>query len=106
MCTIKGRHAIEAYTLISVEHGADEEVLEGLMEIDEIKEASLVYGEYDVHCKIEVFDMDKLREVIGKIRALKVRTTETLIAYERASERVKSLSNRRIKQQAHARNRG
>lgn len=97
--------SIEAYTLISVEHGADEEVLDGLMKIDEVKEASLVYGEYDVHCKIEVVDMDKLREVIGKIRTLKVRTTETLIAYERASERVKRLSNRRRKQLRDARTR-
>ena len=102
MSTMK---SIEAYMLISVEHGADEEVLDDLMKIDGVKEASLVYGEFDVHCKIEVVDMDKLREVIRKIRALKVRTTETLIAYERASERVKRLSNRRRKQMRHARTR-
>jgi len=96
---------IEAYVLISVEHGAEEEVLDGLIKIDEIKGASLVYGEYDVHCKIEVADMDKLREVTRKIRKLKVRTTETLIAYERASIRVERLSNRRRKQMRHARTR-
>jgi len=90
--------SIEAYTLISVEHGADEEVLDGLMELDGVTEASLVYGEYDVHCKIEVDNMEKLREVIGKIRTLRVRTTETLVAYERASERVERLSNRRRRQ--------
>ena len=90
--------SIKAYTLISVEHGADEEVLDGLTKIDGVKEASLVYGEYDIHCRIEVADMDKLREVIAMIRTLKVRTTETLITFKRASERVKRLSNRRLRQ--------
>ena len=102
MSTIK---SIEAYVLVSVEHGADEEVLDGLIKIDGLKEASLVYGEYDLHCKIEVADMDALGEVIRTIRTFKVRTTETLIAYERGSERVKRLSNRQRRQLHRARTR-
>ena len=86
-----------------VEPGADEEVLKDLIKFGGVTEASLVYGEYDIHCKIEVDNMDKLKKLVAKIRKLKVRTTETLIAYERASERVKRLSNRRRKQMRHAR---
>ena len=88
---------IEAYILISVEHGADEEVLDDLMKIRGITESSLVYGEYDIHCKIEVDNMDILEKIIEKIRKLKIRTTETLIAYGRP-KRVKRLTNRHHKQ--------
>jgi DNA-binding Lrp family transcriptional regulator len=85
---------VEAYGLIVVDHGADEEVLQALMKIDGVTESSLVYGEFDIHCKIEVENMDKLKEVISKIRKLKVITTETLIAYERISKRTRRLTNR------------
>ena len=80
--------------LISTELGAEDEVLDGLMQIDDVKDASLVYGKYDIHCRIEVADMNKLRGVTMKIRKLNVRTTETLIAFMKAP-RVEKLSNRR-----------
>ena len=79
---------VEAFMLIVVERGAEEEVLRGLVEIEGVSESSLVYGEFDIHCKIEVESMAKLREVITRIRELRVATTETLIAYERRSSRL------------------
>ena len=94
---------LEAYVLIVAEHGTDEEVLNNLIKLRGVTEASLVYGEYDIHCKIKVGNMHKLREVIEKIRKLKVITTETLIAYERASKRVRRLTNRHHKKLWHAR---
>ena len=96
---------VEAYGLIVAEHGADDEVLKALMEIDGVTEASLVYGEFDIHCKIEVENMNKLKEVISKIRKLKVITTETLIAYERISKRISRLTNRHSKKMHHNRTR-
>ena len=92
----KGK-GIETYTLIVVEHGADEEVLHDLMKLEGISESSLVYGKYDIHCKIKVDSMDQLNQVIEKIRKLKIITTETLIAYERASKRVRRLRNNHIR---------
>ncbi len=71
-----------AYVMMSVETGTDERVLNELMKIEGIKEACLVYGIYDVVGKIEVESMDKLREIIQAIRQLRVRTTQTLIAYK------------------------
>jgi DNA-binding Lrp family transcriptional regulator len=94
------RKGIEAYELIVAEHGADDEVLQELMNIEGVTESSLVYGEFDIHCKIEVENMDKLKEVIAKIRKLKVITTETLIAYER---RISRISNRLAKKMHHNR---
>ena len=96
---------IVAYELIVAEHGADDEVLKALMKIEGVTESSLVYGEFDVHCKIEVENMTKLKEVIAKIRKLKVITTETLIAYERISKRISRITNRLHKQMHHNRTR-
>jgi len=97
------RKGLEAYTLIVVEHGADEEVLRDLMKLEGIAESSLVYGKYDIHCKIKVENMDQLKQVIAKIRKLKIMTTETFIAYERASKRVRRLSNSHIRKLGHTR---
>ena len=96
---------VEAYGLIVAEHGTDDEVLLALMKIEGVTESSLVYGEFDIHCKIEVENMTKLKEVINKIRKLKIITTETLIAYERISKRESRISNRLSKQMHHNRTR-
>ena len=96
---------VEAYVLIVAEHSADEEVLQALIKIEGVKEASLVYGEFDIHCKIEVENMTKLKEVIAKIRKLKVITTETLIAYETIPKRTSRLTNRHYKKMHHNRTR-
>jgi DNA-binding Lrp family transcriptional regulator len=86
---------VVAYVLIRVVHGANEEVLEALGQLEEVTESSMVFGEFDIHCKIEVDDMHKLAEVVEKIRKLKVITTETLITHKK---RIKRLSNRRHKE--------
>ena len=96
---------VEAYELIVAEHGADDEVLKAIMKIEGVTEASLVYGEFDIHCKIEVENMVKLKEVIAEIRKLKIITTETLIAYERISKRISRITNRHSKQMHHNRTR-
>ena len=88
--------SVLAYSLISVEHGADEEVLANLIELDGVTEVSLVYGEYDIHCRIEVETMDQLRQVIANIRKMRVRTSETLITYEKIQKRVRRLTNGRL----------
>ena len=83
---------VVAYVLIRVIHGANEEVFEALRQIEEITESSMVFGEFDIHCKVEVDDLNQLAEVVGKIRELEVMTTETLVTHKK---RIKRLSNRR-----------
>ena len=89
--------------LIVVEHGADEEVLHDLTKIEGITESSLVYGEYDIHCKLNVESMEKLREVHDKVRKLRILTSETLIAYEKAPRRVERVTNRHLRKMGHNR---
>ena len=73
-----------AYVLVSTEIGAEKEVLEKLRNIPEVKEAYIVYGVYDIVVKVDIGDVDKLKDIITtRIRRLdKVRSTLTMIAVE------------------------
>ena len=94
---------VEAYMLIVVEHGAKHEVLEALMKFEGIIESSLVYGEFDIHCKLLVESMEELREVHDKVRKLRILTSETLIAYERAPRKERRVRNNMVRKLGHKR---
>lgn len=70
-----------AFVLINAEIGAESEVLKGLKDIQEVKEAHMVYGVYDIIARIETETMQELKDIISwKIRRLdKVRSTLTMI---------------------------
>jgi DNA-binding Lrp family transcriptional regulator len=70
-----------AFVLINAEIGAESEVLKGLKDIHEVKEAHMVYGVYDIIARIETGTMQELKDIISwKIRRLdKVRSTLTMI---------------------------
>ncbi len=74
----------QAFVLINVESGAEEEVVAQLKKIDGVVEAYYSYGVYDIITKINAESMEKLKEMVThKIRALaKVRSTLTLIMME------------------------
>ncbi|RLE50513.1 MAG: Lrp/AsnC family transcriptional regulator [Candidatus Methanomethylicota archaeon] len=73
-----------AFVLINVEVGTEKEVLEKIKQIEEVKEAYMVYGTYDIIARLEAENLDKLREVVTKkIRQLdKVNSTMTMIVME------------------------
>ncbi len=70
-----------AYILISIEIGAEGEVLKSLKPVSEIKEAHLVYGVYDIIARVETETMQELKDTVSwKIRRIdKVRSTLTMI---------------------------
>ncbi|MCI4396286.1 MAG: Lrp/AsnC family transcriptional regulator [Desulfurococcales archaeon] len=73
-----------AIVLINAEIGSEEEVFNEVTKVNEVTEAYVVYGVYDVIIKIEADTMDKLKEIIAsQIRKLpKVRSTLTMIIVE------------------------
>ncbi|HEW64145.1 Lrp/AsnC family transcriptional regulator [Fervidicoccus fontis] len=73
-----------AIVLINAEIGSEEEVFNDITKINEVIEAYVVYGVYDVIAKVEADTMDKLKEIIAShIRKLpKVRSTLTMIVVE------------------------
>ena len=75
-----------AFVLINAEIGGETEVIDALRKINNVKDAYLVYGVYDIIAKAEAETMEKLKEIITwKIRRLdKVRSTLTMIVMEEA----------------------
>lgn len=75
-----GQNVSQAYVVIHCDKGEEYNVLKNLSKIPDIKEADVVFGYYDVLCKIESNDHKELEKIITKhIRDLPhVRTTMTL----------------------------
>ena len=73
-----------AFVLVSTEIGSEKDVLKKLKEVPEVKEAYIVYGVYDIVAKVQIEDVDRLKDIItSRIRRLdKVRSTLTMIAVE------------------------
>jgi len=73
-----------AFVLINAEIGSEEEVLNSLKDVEEVEEAYIVYGVYDIVAKIKADSMDKLKDVVTwRIRRLtKVRSSLTMIVVE------------------------
>jgi DNA-binding Lrp family transcriptional regulator len=69
-----------AYVLVNAKIGTEEEVLESLRKIDNVVEATKVYGVYDVAAKVRGENYDEIRDIISeKIRrAENVSSTLTL----------------------------
>ena len=66
-----------AFVLIKVEIGKEEDVLNTLKAMPEVREAYGVYGVYDTIARIQT---ENVKETVNKIRLLEgVRTTLTMI---------------------------
>jgi DNA-binding Lrp family transcriptional regulator len=70
-----------AYIMINCEVGYEESVIEQLRNIEGVKEAQGVLGNFDVLARIEISSIDALREIITtKIRKIEnIRCTTTVI---------------------------
>jgi len=77
----------KALVLINTEIGAEDEVLAQIKNIEEVKEAYIVYGIYDLFAKVEAESIEKLKDVVSsKIRRLpKVKSTITMIVVSSVS---------------------
>ncbi len=73
-----------AYILINSELGKEDELIEKLRELHEVREAYATYGVYDIIVKVEAENQQVLKDaVFTKIRKMdEVRTTLTMIVIE------------------------
>ena len=76
-----------AFVLVNAEIGSEDSVLQELLKTEGVVEAFVVYGVYDIICKIEKPAMEVLKDIItSKIRSLdNVRSTLTMIVVESPS---------------------
>lgn len=75
---------LTAFIFLSAELGEEGNLLKQLRSIDNVKEAHLVYGVYDIIVKIEAENLDKLKKIVTRnIRSLsEVRSTITMTVAE------------------------
>ena len=73
-----------AYVLINCDMGYEEQVIEELKHISDVKEVHGTYGAYDILAKVESDQITTLRETItSKIRKInRIRSTLSLMAVE------------------------
>ena len=53
-----------AYVLVNCDLGSEVDVVEGLKQIDSVKEIHETFGAYDIIAKIQNSEKDKIRETI------------------------------------------
>jgi DNA-binding Lrp family transcriptional regulator len=80
----RGTNMPMAFVLINTEMGSENEILDSLLKIVNVKMAYVVYGVYDVIVLVEAETMDQLKDIITwKIRRLsKVRSTLTTMVVQ------------------------
>ena len=78
----------EAYVLVNCDLGAEDDVIGGLKQIEQVKEVHGTFGAYDIIAQVQAESADKLREAITwKIRKMgKIRSTLTLTVVEGQGE--------------------
>ncbi len=60
-----------AYVILVVGVGQEYRILEEVKKLSEVKDAHIVYGEYDIIARVEVDSIKKLENVIKTIRSIK-----------------------------------
>ena len=73
--------AVLAYILFKVNSGTERDVCQKLVEFDEIIQADIIFGEYDVLAKIQTRDLGELESFVSeKVRNVPdVLVTSTMI---------------------------
>jgi len=72
---------VSAYILVTTKSGAEKDVLTALKKVPNMKNARMLYGEYDIIAKIQLTDIAALNEyLLANIRPISgVERTSTLI---------------------------
>jgi DNA-binding Lrp family transcriptional regulator len=73
--------SVLAYVLFKVASGTEREVAQKMIEFDEVMQADVVFGEYDVIVRMTTTDLGKLQDFVSdKIRTVpNVLVTSTMI---------------------------
>ena len=74
-----GQNNAQAYVVIHSDRGEEYGILKDISHLPEVKEADVVFGYYDVICKVEAPDNKRLENVITK--AIRSRITSYNVCY-------------------------
>ena len=72
---------VNAYVLITTKSGSEKEVLDALKKTKNVKDARILYGEYDIIAKLQLQDITALNDyLLANIRPIHgIERTTTLI---------------------------
>ena len=63
--------SIEAYIMMNIKSGSEDQVCETLTNYQEVEEVAVIYGEYDAVIKVKTSDMKTLDTfIIEKLRSI------------------------------------
>jgi len=91
--------AVKAFVLFKVSSGSERDICQKLTEFDEVLEASIIYGEYDLVAKINAQDLGQLEQFLTeKVRTVPsvVLTSTMIVAREYKGKTGRNLRNRNI----------
>ncbi|MBN1682561.1 Lrp/AsnC ligand binding domain-containing protein [Candidatus Bathyarchaeota archaeon] len=77
--------SVKAYIMMNVKTGSEDKVSETILKLNEVEEASVIYGEYDLILKVNAKDMNHLDKlIVEKLRSIPdiMLTATMLIAKE------------------------
>ena len=80
MGAMLGKNNSQAYVVFHCEKGQEYAILKNLCKISEVKDADVVFGLYDIVCRVESSSEEVLQDIITRaIRGLpKIKTSMTL----------------------------
>lgn len=81
MQQLEVKNLVTAYVLINCDLGSEEDVIDALKNVEDVKEIHGTFGAYDIIAKVDNSKIDTLRETITwKIRKIdRIRSTLTLM---------------------------
>ena len=63
--------SIKAYIMMNVKTGSEDTVSDTILKLNEVEEASVIYGEYDLILKVKAKDMNHLDTlIVEKLRSI------------------------------------
>jgi DNA-binding Lrp family transcriptional regulator len=79
-CTKLSENFVKAYFLVIVEKGTEHVVAEKILKIEDVTEALVTYGIWDIIARIETESLGKLDMIVTEIRRIpEIKQTNTLI---------------------------
>lgn len=59
---------IKAYVLFKVNSGTEKDVCRKIVELDNVLDASIIYGEYDIIARVTAQELSQLNEFLDNVR--------------------------------------
>jgi len=90
---------IKAYVLFKVNSGTEKDVCKKIADLDNVLDASIIYGEYDIIARVVVPELPKLNEFLDNVRNIPsvILTSTMIVAQEYKGKNKREELNARIK---------